>query len=477
MDVTGHGETFAVPDKLIDAAFPLDGGDGFANGLVDVQLTPDRMHLAIRLDPSALDRPRAEIIALVQRHCRALALCIPYDVTMVEVYLRVCSPGAWVTVVSGKASTPPKDGYVEMFLPLSMAMDDDLGVRRRHAVRGGEVLARLHAGIPGSFGQDLCGHVVEAPRRPSEARLPQGEGTEISADGTTLLAARDGEVVLRDMLAHVQPVCLIDGDSLMVGTPLVHDGDVFVKGSIGPGRELQARGHVHVEGHIIEAAVTSTQGNVSIYGSITGGSGRPARICAAGDITCGTALYATLRAKGNIHLLRRARHSTITALRDVYLRDTIVASLFNVEVEVQGGLIPTVPASPSGPVPAERRHVRVPTNLRAEVALHGIQPLAFEQYVIEDLSACGARLRCDTAQAAVAESGTLLQVKFLLPHCAGHVLALGRVARLVDRATIAVDFLDMPEGHEDRLSAFCHRVLEEQPGAASTSSADRKLDA
>ena len=192
MDVTSHGETSAGPDALIEAAFPLDGGAGPANGPVDVQLTPDRMHLAIRLDPAAFDRPRAEIIALIQRRCRKLALCLPCDGTMVEGYLRLCSPGAWVTAVSGTAPPPPRDGYVELFLPQSMAMDDDLGVRRRHAVRAGEVLARLHAGIPGSSGQDLCGHVVAAPRRPAEARLPQGEGTETSADGTTLLAALDG---------------------------------------------------------------------------------------------------------------------------------------------------------------------------------------------------------------------------------------------------------------------------------------------
>lgn len=441
-----------------------------ATAPLTVRLSPNHMHVFVYLAPSTPDLPAEHCIALVLEQCAQLPLERPVTVSMARECLRAGHAGAWATLASGLEARPPKDGYVQFCVPLSLSTENDLGRPHRYAVRAGAPLARLHLGAPGVAGRDLLGHDLPV-RAPGEARLPGGENTCLSPDGLTLLAACDGEVMLHDMLIHIRPVRVVDGPDIALDAPLLHDSDLFIRGAVGARRRVEASGDIHIEGHVYEAHIRSTGGSITVHGSVSGEKEQHTVLEASTDITCGTALHATLRAGNDVYLLARARASVVEALGALYLRHGIEESLHDVELQVWGGLIPAAPSDLEVAMPAERRHERVPLELHGELASHGAVPLAYYPCLIEDLSISGARCRLEAPPAATPERGTLLQLRFLLPGASDYILVMGRVARRHAPGVIGVAFVEAPQ--RALLESFCARTLLTRPGLSSGSPADR----
>ena len=441
---------------------------------VAVRLSPDRVHLQLLLEPDARDAGLDLLVSLVREQCHDLGVEIPLAMADVDAYLRACREGVWTTVVSGTPPTPPVDGGVDLLTPISPSTDAAASGRGRRPVRAHEPLARLRYGSPGAPGRDVSGKELPV-RTPRAPRLPRGENTYASDDGTTLLAACDGEAALRNLLVQVTPMRILDGDDIAPGLTLYLPEETFVRGSIGAGCTIRAAGNVHVEGDVQSAHLVSLGGSILVGGSVTGDTGQPCDLEAHAHISCGTALHATLRAGADIRL-REARFGVLKCGGNVHIRRSIADSLHDVDLHVGGSVMSSAPLPlPPGPAPTVRQHFRVPTTLSGRVAPYGKQPHTFARCTIEDLSAGGARCRVEGRDAPTLQHGAPVHLAFELSDGVPPVVLIGRVARVIVRHVVGVAFVDLMGRDAARLSEYCRELARIHPAALLCAAADRRV--
>jgi len=323
-------------------------------------------------------------------------------------------------------------------------------------------LARRRQGTPAEPTVDLLGRTV-LPRNPHEARLPQGANTKISDDGSLLIATCDGEVLLRNLLIEIVPSHVYAGNVPEGASLVQQDLPVFVSGSILEGARVEADAEVYVEGSVHEAQIRSRQAGITVMGSVNGVPQRPCMLRAAGDVSIGPARNANITSEGSIHVLARAWQCTLRAKGNVYLPKSVEASLQDVELHVEGGILPTLePEARYAEIPTDRQHVRVGSQLRGFLALHSITPLCFRPCTILDLSTGGARCALQD-HGDDPSPGSIVQLKLVLPGSRDQLFAIARVTRAVGPGVIGVTFLQMTQRDQNRLTTFCLQLVLSRP--------------
>lgn len=125
--------------------------------------------------------------------------------------------------------------------------------------------------------------------------------------------------------------------------------------------------------------------------------------------------------------------------------------------------------------PTERQHPRVPVDIPADIAL-GSPTAASHACTVEDLSVGGARCRLkETLPSGDPIAGTSAQLRFALPGGLSPVVAIGRVARVVDEGVLSVAFMQMTQRDHDMVEVFCRQTIEQQH-IAQGKPADRRAD-
>ncbi len=404
--------------------------------------------------------PAEALAEAVREQSHRLRVTLPFAPSDLKARLLSCRIGAWTRLLSGTEPTSPLDGRVELLAPVPVLSHLQQFQETHYAVRAGTPLARLHAAQSGRPGFDLLGRRHQA-REPRKARLPRGRNTMLSDDGTVLYAACDGEVVLRNLMLHVFPMHVRDGDLEAADGVLASENGVFVRGSLRPGARIVASGHIYVAGDIHEAIVQSETGNISVSGSILGAVARPTLLQAGNNISITNVLYGTLSAGGGIWLLREARRSTLRAAGDLYLHNSLDASLRDVQIELGGGVVTKQAVAVTQlAMLTERQHFRVSMAVQAAIALHGVQPLRFHPCWILDVSSSGAR--CRVTEHALIDHlvpNTAVQLKFALPDRRDLVLVIARVARLIAPGVIGVEFVHMTQHDHQHLADLCVRSM------------------
>lgn len=136
-------------------------------------------------------------------------------------------------------------------------------------VKSGTVLARLQPPGPGTPGRDDRGNLLPAPPG-KPAQLPAGQGTRVSEDGQSLIAACDGMVVAKNGVITVSAVMELDkGVDFRTGN-IRFDGDVRVKGNVAEGFRIEAGGSIRIEGDAEGAVLVSSRGNIQVTGGFFG---------------------------------------------------------------------------------------------------------------------------------------------------------------------------------------------------------------
>lgn len=140
-------------------------------------------------------------------------------------------------------------------------------------VRKGTVLCRITPPTEGTSGVDVRGAKARAkPGKP--ARLIRSKNTEISPDGTELLASIDGHLTFRDNQYIVEKLLVIEGDVDMSVGNLDFAGDLLIKGDVREGFEVRAAGDIHVEG-MVENVLMVAGGSITLVRGMNGaGEGR-----------------------------------------------------------------------------------------------------------------------------------------------------------------------------------------------------------
>jgi hypothetical protein len=365
---------------------------------------------------------------------------------------------AWLDLLRGASPTKPVDDRIELVVPMPVAVGAGGVQGRRQAVHAGALLARRRPGVPGAAGHDVLGRHIPA-RPPHESKLPQGPNTYIGDDGLSLLAACDGEVLLRHLRIEVVPQFVHEGAVAPGDLSIRVDTPVFITGSVEEGAIVEAEGDIYIQGSVHEAEVVSRSGGITVMGNIAGALGRPSILRALGEVVCHSVRYGKITTAGDLRLHAEAWQSALTVGGDLYLDGQFEHCLLDVSLEVEGGIFPRMEANPvPAAVPSERRHVRVATGLRGHLALHAAPPLRFQPCTLVEVSAAGARCRLPDGGSDPLP-GTIVQIKVPLPNSRGHIQGIARVVRVVGRGLISVEFLQMTQRDQNLLSTFCLRVL------------------
>lgn len=143
-------------------------------------------------------------------------------------------------------------------------------------VEKGQVLAEKVPATPGTPGTDVCGNSI--PSRPGkDVLLHPGANVQIS-DGTKLVAAAGGNLMVVAGKMTIAPILTIKGDVDLSTGNIDFAGDVSIQGSVQEGFAVKAGGNIDIAGMISGANVqgcniTVRQGILGLHKGVVNAAG------------------------------------------------------------------------------------------------------------------------------------------------------------------------------------------------------------
>lgn len=186
----------------------------------------------------------------------------------------------YFTLVPCACGTPMQDGedgcVVEHFarqLSKTVKMDergvaDYRAMNYMQAVKEGEVICEILPPKPGVPGVRVDGTVAE-PHATKAAVIPAGKNTQLSEDGTKLLALKDGHLEFDGKNFHVKLILDIPGDVDYSTGNIDYHGDVHIHGDVRGTFVVKATGSVTIDG-LVESATVESGGDVLISCGVLG---------------------------------------------------------------------------------------------------------------------------------------------------------------------------------------------------------------
>ena len=165
-----------------------------------------------------------------------------------------------------------------------------------HNIVKGTVLCNIVPPTEAVEGMSVDGNVV-AGLQGKEPKLPQGTNTEISPEGTALVAAEDGHVVIEGDKFAVKTTLAFSGDIDNAVGNLTFPGNITVMGDVREGFEVNAHGDVNIKG-MVEGAKIISGSNITLERGMNG-NGRGV-LEAQGNIQTKFLENCTVYAKGSI---------------------------------------------------------------------------------------------------------------------------------------------------------------------------------
>ena len=142
-------------------------------------------------------------------------------------------------------------------------------IRSFVSTAAGQVIAKKKPATPGTPGVSVAGNPI--PATPGQdIMMPAGRNTEISADGTTLIAAKAGIIYQDGNVISIMEQLDIKGDvDFSIGN-IKYSGDVLIHGNVLPGFVVEAEGVITIKGEVESARINSRNGEVHIERGIIG---------------------------------------------------------------------------------------------------------------------------------------------------------------------------------------------------------------
>ncbi|MDB5105440.1 MAG: hypothetical protein JWP91_3129 [Fibrobacteres bacterium] len=180
-------------------------------------------------------------------------------------------------ILSGKASTPGKNGRLELLInPEPLLPEPDKAGRVDfksfsffRTVKKGTPLSKVIAPIPGTVGIDVFGQAI--PPKPVAAYSHAlGGNTELQlSDPAFVIAARDGRLVLSNGVPEVVQVLQINEDVSLKTGNIAFPGSVEIFGDVRDNLEIKAKGDVEISGVVENGSIVS-EGAIVVKGGFTG---------------------------------------------------------------------------------------------------------------------------------------------------------------------------------------------------------------
>ena len=172
-----------------------------------------------------------------------------------------------------------KDGYIEEFFERTVKQKfaenehgkvDYFNLNLVQNVEKGEVICRSVPPVEGVSGRTVQNKEISC-RTGKAVQLPKGQNTEISKDGTELLAVKSGRVEFSGRGFQVKSVLEISGNVDFSTGNINFVGDVHIHGDVSSGFRVHTIGDITIDG-VVEAAEIEAGGNLIVAKGISGDS-------------------------------------------------------------------------------------------------------------------------------------------------------------------------------------------------------------
>ena len=136
-------------------------------------------------------------------------------------------------------------------------------------VEKGQEICHLIKPTEGEPGRTVLDQEIPA-KSGKNVPLPQGRNTEISEDGTQLLASIDGSVEFTGRSFQVKPVLEISGNVDFSTGDLDFLGDINIGGNVLSGFTVRAMGNIHIAGVVEAGSTIEAGGDLAVVKGILG---------------------------------------------------------------------------------------------------------------------------------------------------------------------------------------------------------------
>ncbi len=202
--------------------------------------------------------------------------------------------------------TPPRDGadggVTDLFQrvpPLSIETCQertmDFSVQRPVIIiHKGDAICDIRFPVAGVNGEDVTGHPLSC-REGAAPEVPQGKNTELSPDGSRLVAGIDGILYEAEGRFCVRMANVLAGP--VTETKADFDGDLFIDGDVLEGTSITADGGIFIQGEVHGASIRAAAGSIRVQAGIKGG----ASVEAAGQVQAPSIADSAVSAGGNVY--------------------------------------------------------------------------------------------------------------------------------------------------------------------------------
>ncbi|TVQ27824.1 MAG: DUF342 domain-containing protein, partial [Spirochaetaceae bacterium] len=225
-----------------------------------------------------------------------------------------------VLVACGTPATKAGTPAAQLLVELPTAEETERRSSEKNSSRGvrrGQPIAKVMRN-PGETVNGVTVTGIPRPARDIQARVVHaGENVEIrEGDGSiTLLATRDGELIIRDDTVHVLVDLRISGDVDQKTGRINFPGIVTIQGSVRSGLVVLAGSDVKIGGNV-EVALVSAGGALHVDGGVKGGG--KAVLRSAGTLQCGFLEHTRVLAVGRIQIESGAVQCSIKCNDEVH---------------------------------------------------------------------------------------------------------------------------------------------------------------
>lgn len=330
---------------------------------IQVQISRDRMEATLQIIKPKNSKPvtHESILAKIQN------TGIVFGIDNIALQQAFERPGHQVVVARGESPVEGTNAYIKHHVDLGAqgkpaelenGKVDFRNLNMFTIVQEGDLLAEKIPATPGISGTDVMGNSV-APKPGKDIVLPIGKNVQV-LDTFKIVAAIAGQLLIANNKIHVVPVIEIKGDVDLSTGNVEFVGNVIVRGSVQDGFSVKA------------------QGNVEIYGTVSGGTveGKEVIIKMGVQGMGGGHIKAT----GNV-VAKFLENATVYAGNDVVVSEVIFHSKVHAgkKIMVQGkrGLIAGGKAVAGEEIVAKTAGTQMATSTELEV---GINPVMREEY-------------------------------------------------------------------------------------------------
>lgn len=181
-------------------------------------------------------------------------------------------------------------------------------------IEQGEVICDIILPDSGEDGMDVKGDVIKAiPGK--AAKVPAGSHTEITEDGTKLIASQNGYISFQYGKFRIEDRLVINGNIDMSVGNQDFLGDIFVQGDVISGFTLKATGSIYIQGSV-EGATLIAGENIEIGDGMNGNN--------RGVLRAGRSVHSPFLENVEVHAMSNIRIKSMIGC-EVYCNDTIYA--------------------------------------------------------------------------------------------------------------------------------------------------------